>query len=357
MAKKRKRKKAKRPYVPLSKYQKKGTVLQSPYSSMPFQMYDWPRDLLPEYLWIAAVIDHFGKEHAHQVYYEFMDTIDEFWPDNNSTPLGLLTDFRSIVDADRKRLWDRHEQLLVEYFHKPVARILSFYPDNPASWLVRDNLIEGGGHLDPELELGYLRKLVTGLFSSHDELATCATALAFGRLLAHDRIRFGEKLESVVGLLKKYPSGCTEREKQIVESLVRSHTTAVYMHDERYSHRDWPKYFWQNNLSLSVCRPVDLVSRGAESLDVADAERLQEVLQKNANRAREYLNKLRTHAKYDLYSPERGEILFGLFARPTRFYVLMTEVPSLWARDVAGILLRCLTVNFRTFSNALSRWS
>jgi hypothetical protein len=61
------------------------------------------------------------------------------------------------------------------------------------------------------------------------------------------------------------------------------------------------------------------------------------------------LKKLCVQAKYDLYAPERDEILFGLFARLTRFYVLMTADPNLWAKDIAGILLRCLTDTAITF--------
>ena len=98
MSRKRKRNKTLRSYTPLSRPQKKGTVLQSPYSSLPFQMYDWTKDLLPECLWIAAVINHFGKDQAHKFYYKFMDVIDECWPDSNSAALGRAVD-RSCVGS------------------------------------------------------------------------------------------------------------------------------------------------------------------------------------------------------------------------------------------------------------------
>ena len=278
-----------------------------------------------------------------------MDVIDEVWPDGNSVALGLLTDFGFIPNAGRRKLWDQHEDLLVECFHKPIARVLTFYPKNPAAWLVRTDLVEKGGHVDPEIELGYLRQLVVSLFSRHGELATCVTALTFGRLLRHGKIRFGEKLDWVIELLEKYPIDCTEGERDKVESLTRSHINALYMHEQRYTDHDWPRYFWQNNLNLSVCKPVNLTFEGSNSLAAEDAPRLQEVLQRNADRVRRYLEKLRLQAKYDLYSPERGEIVLGLFARLTRFYVLMTEDPNLWAKDVAGILLRCLTDTAITF--------
>ncbi|MCK4817637.1 hypothetical protein KA005_17845 [bacterium] len=348
MAKKKKRKKARRPYTPLTQHQKKGSVLHSPYNKMPFEMYDWAKDILPECLWIAALIEHFGKKEAYKFYYKFMDVIDEFWPDGNFVAMGLLTDFGVIPDTARKQLWSHHEELLVECFHKPFARVLTFYPKNPAAWLVRKDLVDRGGHVDPDVELERLRQLVANLYPRQGELATLVTALALGRLLPSCKFN-APKLDGLIKLLEKYPIDCTESEKQKVESFARSLVCGTYMQKKRYAAREWPKYFWRHNFDLTVCKPVNLAVEGYKSLGAEAAHRLQEILQRNANRVRCYLESLRVQAKYDLYSPERGEILLGLFARLTRFYILMTEVPNLWAKDIAGILLRCLTDTAITF--------
>ncbi len=348
MAKKKKQRKSIRSYTPLSQHKKKGTVLQSPYNEMPFNIYDWAKDILPECLWIAALIEHFGKKDAYKFFYKFMDVIDEVWPDDNFAAIGFLTDFSVIPETARKQLWNHHEELLVECFHKPIARILTFYPKNPAAWLVRKDIVDIGGHVDPDVELGYLRNLVANLCSRQGELATLVTALAFGRLLPCCTFD-AQKCDSLIKLLEKYPIDCTESEKQIVESHARSFVCGIYMQNKRYAKREWPKYFWRHNFDLTVCKPVNLAFEGSKSLDAEESHRLKDVLQRNANRARRYLEKLRMQAKYDLYSPERDEILLGLFARLTRFYVLMTEEPNLWAKDIAGILLRCLTDTAITF--------
>lgn len=315
---------------------------------MTFKMYDWAKDILPECLWIAALIEHFGKKEAHKFYYKFMDVIDEFWPDENFAAFGLITDFGAIPDNAKNQLWSHHEELLVECFHKPIARVLTFYPKNPAAWLVRKDIIDKGGHVDPDVELKHLRQLVVDLYSRQGELATQVTALALGRLLP--RCTFNaQKFDSLIKSLEKYPINCTDSEKQKVESFARSFVCGIYMQNKRYAAREWPKYFWRHNFDLAVCKPVNFLVEGSKSLSTEEAHHLREILQKNANRARCYLEKLRVQAKYDLYAPERGEILLGLFARLTRFYVLMTEVPNLWAKDISGILLRCLTDTAITF--------
>jgi len=312
-------------------------------------MWHWTRDIIPECLWIAAVILRFGTENAYKFYYKFMDAIDEAWPYKDSVALGFLTDFSTIPDATRKDLWDRKEDLFTEYFHETIGRILTFYPKNPAAWLVRNDLVEKGGHVDPDVELQKLRHIIIDLYSSHSELATCVTALAFGRLIKHGKVQFGPPLKEIVRLLEKYPVRCTDDEKTIVESLTRTTVIGMYIHEKRYKGRDWPRYFWNHNLDISICMPVTPAIEKSKLLEAKDAQRLQETLQKNANRARKYLEKLRVQAKYDLYEPEHDEILFGLFGRLTRFYVLMMEDPNLWAKDMAGILLRCLADTAITF--------
>lgn len=322
--------------------------MQTPYNNMPFNIYDWAKDILPECLWIAALIEHFGNKEAHKYYEKFMDVIDDVWPDDTFVAMGLLTDFGVIQDTSREQFWSCHEEIIVECFHEPFARVLYFYPNNPAAWLVREDIIDRGGHVDPDVELDHLRQLVVKLYSRHGELATQVTAFALGRLLPSCTFN-ATKFDSLIKILKKYPINCTEIEKQKVESFARSLVCGTYMQKERYASRDWPKYFWRHNYDLTVCRPVNSSVEDSKTLDVENARHLQKVLKSNANRARNYLEKLRVQAKYDLYLPERDEIVLGLFARLTRFYVLMTEDPNLWARDIAGVLLRCLTDTAITF--------
>lgn len=339
-----------RTYTPLSQHQKKGSALQSPWKKkFPFQMWDWARDLLPEHLWIAAVVDRFGKERAHLFYYRFMDAIDEVWPAKDSVPLGLITDFGVIPEEARHQLWEHHETLLVECFHEPIARILTFYPENPAHWLVRDDLVEKGGHVDPDVELGRLRCLVKRLYPRRGEYASTVQALSFGRLLRHGKIQLGKEVGDLVPLLEKYPISCTDQERAKVESMTRSLMSGICQREDRYQGRDWPKYFWRHNLDLAICRPDNIVLEVTNPFTEEDARHLQEVLQRNVDRARRYLDRLSIQVKCDLYRPERDEILFGLFARLTRLYLLIMEDPNLWARDVAGVLLRCLADTAITF--------
>ena len=178
------------------------------------------------------------------------------------------------------------------------------------------------------------------LFDRHGEIATAVRVAVFGRLLKSGKIHFLKGLP-VVELLPKCPEDCSAEERAHVEAFVRSTVGACLSAPERLK-EDWPKYFWTHNYDLTTCKPRLLPVMGADPVPHEEFENLQNVIAKNSTAARAYLDRLAMRVRYDLYEPERGEILHGLFARCVRLYLLMSENPSLWARDAAGILLRCL---------------
>ncbi len=102
-------------------------------------------------------------------------------------------------------------------------------------------------------------------------------------------------------------------------------------------------------LRLAVCDPVVHSMHRGEPVNEEQGKKLGLRLERNASRAASYLDLLSRTVKCDLYSPERDEILLGLCGRLIRLYVLMTSDPNLWARDTAGIMLRCLGDTAITF--------
>jgi hypothetical protein len=105
---------------------------------------------------------------------------------------------------------------------------------------------------------------------------------------------------------------------------------------------EWPKYFWRHNYDITPCMPRLTGFKGADAINEENAKLLYELLTDNAGIAVGHLNDISMKHKYDLYKPERDEILLGLFSRVTRLYVLFCTTPYLWARDITGIILRCL---------------
>ena len=333
-------------YTPLVDHVKKGSRLVPPLAQLPVASVLWDRDLLPEYLWIASLRELVPVERLYEPCYAFMDAVDEFW-NEQFPPLGLLTDF-ALLQTHQDAFLAKHGALVHDLFLVPFGRILAFFPNSPANWLLTDRFLSEGGSLDPGVELGRLRGLVLDLIDNRGKLATAARMPVFGRILKSGKMMFQRGCR-MAELLPRYSVGCSPEEQAEAESYVRASLTAYFRMEERYKKHDWSRYFWKHNYDLTPCRPRLLPIRGGTPVTEEDFEELQQAVTTNAKAAREYLSHVALRLHYDLYEPERGEILHGLFARCVRLYLLVCENPALWARDIAGILLRCLVETAITF--------
>lgn len=358
MGKKRKKGSAEPRHTPLDRLRKRGSKLVAPLSDLNFSHVSWDRDLLPEHLWIAALAEQFGVQSFHKPYSEFLDALDEFWPaDRKEICLGLLSDFAIIPEGGREEFLRAHRDLARSLFWTPIGEVLCLYPDGPASWLAQGLRETRDGPIDPERALNRLRGIIRNLIGGRSELATRARMVPFGRPMKHGKMFFMEGLPTL-DLLPRYPVDLNDEERGQVESFVRASMMALLGTREGLELREWPKYFWRKNFDLAVCRPVDRsLPPGVMSTDAPDLSDLSARMEDGAHKAQEYLQLLGRQVRLDLYDPRRDEILFGLFARLTRFLILLFDQPSLWARDVGSIILRCLADTAITFAYLAEGWS
>src|SRR5882724_7423397 len=329
-------------HTPLAKHKKVGSTLKGPMAGLNFTPFDWVRDLLPEHLWIGSLALEFGLDRCHAPYRDFLDALDAIYSGPHVL-LGLLSDFEHIPEERRAAFLQTHAELVEAAFVRPVGRLLAFYPDCPAKWLVRPDALADGGPLNPVFELGRLRQLVVKLSPGKDEFAGRVRTLPLMRFLKHNKVQLLSTSESVQ-LIPKYPINCTRDEQYQVESLARQLVNVTVSNPAMrpdLTDKKWPKHFWRHNHSLAVCTAVDRRA-AATTVSREEAERLEAVLHDNAGAARQYMEEPSRKLVPDLYDPLQDEVLFGLFGRITRLLCLLFEDPNLWARDVGGIFLRCL---------------
>lgn len=333
-------------HTPLSQHRKTGSVLLPPLAGLNVRPSFWDRDWLPEYLWIASLRHVVPVDHLFKPFYALMDAMEEFWP-AEKPPLGFLTDFRTLAPKAREFL-AKHGALVRELFLIPFGRLLAFFPESPAGWLLTEEFLQEGGSLDPGVELGNLRGLVVELLDGRGELATAARMAVFGRVLKSGRLLFPRDMP-IAEVLPKYPNKCSADERAMVETFARATMGAYLGAEESYNDRLWPRYFGRHNFDLTACKRRSIPLIGSKPVSQNQVKTLVQQLAKNAQTAREYLDQLAQRLHYDLYEPERGEVLNGLFARCVRLYLLVLENPSLWARDTTGIMLRCFVETAITF--------
>lgn len=347
MSKKRKKTEI---YSGISRHKRHKSKLLSPlhHLTSPMEVLNWKRDFLPEHIWIECLSNLYPENVWPSLYNRFLNELDKYCPEGIVT-YGFITDFGLIPHNKRQEFIKNNEQLIYEVFYKPFGRIIAFYPESPCYWLLQKKHLDNEEPLDPSVELSKLSECVLRLWPGKDLHAGHIRAVPLSRLFKHDRIQLHREME-VVDLLPKYPTGCDEDEKYHVQQFARMAMNMQYQRSEHYKEREWPKYFWRHNFGIVPCIPHSIDFRKEASLSDADVDRLYKRLRKNADLVVDYLDEVAIKHRYDLYSPERDEILLGLFSRLTRLYVLISLSPNLWARDIAGIMLRCLTDTAITFA-------
>src|SRR6266516_657098 len=92
------------------------------------------RDLLPEFLWIDALVHEYGQHKASGLLNEFLAAADRF----NSHPReildGTIGAFRFISESQRGPFLEELAGLIDGSVTRPFGRILSLYPKCPMSW-------------------------------------------------------------------------------------------------------------------------------------------------------------------------------------------------------------------------------
>jgi hypothetical protein len=285
-----------------------------------------------------------------------MNELDKHWNVQlKDVCFGLISDFGRLSDETRRAFLVENHQLARELFWNPIGEALSLYPDAPCHWLVAA-LRQPEDHIDHEKGLALLRELVTNLLDKHGAFAT-RVRMAPCRPLENRRIHFMKDL-SVLELLPRYPSDLDEEDRLHVESFVRAAMMALYAMRDELKDWTWSKYFWRHNYDLAVCRSINRdLPEGLLLTDAGDFEALRTTMTRALDNGQEYLMQLQSQLRIDLYDPTRDEVLFGLFARITRLFLLLLEDPNLWARDIGSIIVRCLADTAITFGYLVRRGS
>lgn len=345
-----KKKKKKKRYSSISKHKKYKSKLISPLQQLQLNLLEWQRDFLPEHIWIECLSNTYPANTWINLYNSFLDELDKYCP-NGVVMFGFITDFGFIPPNKREDFLKNNGQLTYEAFYKPFGRIIHFYPKAPCHWLLQKKWLKDDKRIDSTVELRKLSECVLRLLPGKDLHAGHIRAVSLNRGFKHNCIKLNQKnLSEIINLLPKYPIDCNENEKNRVQQFARMIMNFMYQNSEHYKSKKWPKYFWRHNLDLVPCTPYHISFEKKDSLSKNDVKLLHDRLKKNIEIAIEYLDEIAMKYKYDLYNTGRDEILLGLFSRLTRLYVFISLNSNLWARDIAAILLRCLTDTAITFA-------
>jgi hypothetical protein len=342
--KKKKSRKSRNRNTPLSKHKIKGKVLQTPLSQIGIKSFAYDRDLIPELLWIDSLAQTFNNTHWHKLFDDFLDALEKHFDTEKIILLGTLTDFGKIPESARETILIQEKETIKLLFENPVGQKLLMYPDCPANWLISKEFATQ--KIDSENIIKLLKEALIRLYPGKDEYCGYLRMMPLKRILKHGRMRFPMNMP-IVDLLPKYPINCTDEEKRMIESFGRSTVNMILsnMGNDHESHIStiWTKYFWQHNFQISTCEQLTFhTSYGGNKIAPEQLNKLPDLCESISKKLSEYMTLLTQKYPYDLYEPEKDEVILGLYSRIVRFLILQLQNTSFWSIDISRIILRCI---------------
>jgi hypothetical protein len=307
---------------------------------------EWERDLLPDMLWIASLVDEDwpdrGPHHAA------LSELDQLVDSEHGPCLdGRLSRF-ALVPEDR-RGEARRMIAEAEALDDGLAHGLSLYPECPSAWLLEDWQAEN--HIDPERGVAYLKGLVLRMRDGHSRWPTQLRVVPLSRMAKNGKLHIASGL-GVIDDLVRFPRDLDGDDLIRAESSIRAMFLALMRSDDDPEPRAWAEHFWRQNWKLSVCEQArPLVLTGEEEEESGpDEEGVPRVTPAQARdgfvaaveRLQKDLDALQGRVQPDLYDSVPDEVRLGLVARQVRMLYRLVEDPNLWTDENAPHHLRSM---------------
>jgi hypothetical protein len=316
--------------------------LISPLGQLPISMINWQRDILPEHLWIEFLRQKYSGAILLDSYSELCNALRPYCKGNLAF-LGLMSDFGRIPENKRSEILDKYTDLIIRVFAEPFGDILGLYPKAPCFWLLPTEWLKASG-IPSEETVAKLSKTVEKLLPGRDFYCGYLRMMPLRRLFEERKIVIPRNLE-IIDLLPKYPN-LDSKDRELCESIGRSIMGIAL---PQYINIEWAKYFWRRNLELSPCQVKKHTISANNTLDDDSFRKIVETCDSNARILSEYLRTVSDNYRFDLYAPEKDEVILGLFSRIIRLASSIYQNPFLWSFDFSRIVLRCLSDSTITF--------
>ena len=341
MSKKKKNRTPKRFTSSLQDHKRKGKRLEPPFIANfgeTLRLVEWARDLLPEYLWIAALFDMYTSNEAITIYNQTLDILDPFNAGGEYVLIGTVSSFALVPEESRSTARSALHPIIQKAIIEPVGLIFSLYPECPAAWLTEGNpSASGSEHLEETLRR--LKYLIKSLMPAGEHSVTKIRGVILNRLFKHNKLFLSNTLSpELIEGIEHYPN--TPHQSR-VDSFIRSSTLTFL--PQQLGYGKWSQYFWRQNYRISMCTfegKENSIPRHA-SVDEFVGKLVSEGISCWIN-VREEVTTAAQQIDLDLFNPDRDDVLLGLLGRQARLLSCLLQYDQLWLETVGTLLLRSM---------------
>lgn len=232
----------------LEHHKQVGKELIPPFQQIgpPADQIFWLRDLLPEFLWIDALVQEYGEPHAVRKFNDFLSAADHFNSHRKLILDGTVGAFRLIAEERRQSFVEELGEKIDAAVVRPFRHVLRLYADCPMTWMAPQSAPE-----DLEPSIAAVRRAVLRLFAGKESHAGFCRALPLNRLFAHDKVYIADHMTETIEAIKQYPYG----DKYRAETFARMMHNMMLMQQAKEDPNTfaWARSFWNANRTIVPC--------------------------------------------------------------------------------------------------------
>ena len=305
--------------------------------SATYSPYSWARQLVPEAIWLALMIDRHGFEAASRDCFTLVDTTSRIVDKQDAPMFAKLSGFCTLTANQSDAIVAALPPATIQNLSSALAPLSALIATHPLAFLCANESSE------PDDE-DRLTQALDEVYDRNSRLAVLSMALAYYLGMRQGKIHVAshliEDLIQKFAIIGDYPN--SEAAQRAAGSF-RASAPMLFMSMNMQTKKtegnaSWIGTFWEHVAGLGPCAYLDTLSD--ESLD--ELEGFDAFIVEFCNAVRTDLRARLELLKLDLDDVEAYEVAGTLLARQATLTLDLAKSPALWTPHSAPILLRAM---------------
>lgn len=225
---------------------KKG-VLYTPFNNIlgdRLSLSAWTTEWLPEYLWIALILNHYGRDYGLNILGQIIQELSDF-------DMNLCTPMLSkILLLDPKRQ-NTFYNIVCHYIDRSILSPLTVILQNEEHALFHEFFMES--ELNTKSKLEVLQRVIKNNLFHQTHEATDIRFIVIWFYICSKKIYFAQDMESTTALSEYHKTPHDDPKMRLYRSLIRS--TEMGLRFQEKENNEFCFLFWNNFGLLTSCQP------------------------------------------------------------------------------------------------------
>ena len=307
--------------------------------------YSWTRQLAPEAIWIALLVDRYGFEPACRLCLALAQAAVDAVDDSSRPPFLSLSTFATLTAAQQADVLRRLAPAVLNALQVGLSPLAAVLADHPLAFVGTEVACE-------EAVEARFPKILDECYDRNSRLAVLSMALAEWLAIEQGKLHVAEHLvDDLIArfqVIGDYPD--TEAARRAAGGF-RASAPMLFMTPAPDGHTfegdsEWVRGFWEGVAGFGPCIFPDTF----EDETLADDDPYAQFIVAFRNAVRADLRARLERWPLDLNETESYEVIAALLGRHATLVIEFAAAPSIWTPHSAPIFLRAIADAFITLA-------